>query len=65
MNFWLNRNENLCRDSELITYFTYGEKRKEKYDEIRAKYGLRSDSTNPFDELGCPLEWKQILKSVS
>merc|ERR1712235_28387 len=28
----------------------YGEKRKEKYDEIRAKYGLRSDPNNPFEE---------------
>ena len=28
----------------------YGEKRKEKYDEIRAKYGLRGDPNNPFEE---------------
>ena len=31
---------------------SYGEKRKEKYDEIRAKYGLKQDSANPFDEQG-------------
>ena len=28
----------------------YGEKRKEKYDEIRAKYGLKGDPNNPFEE---------------
>ena len=40
----------------------YGEKRKEKYDEIRAKYGLKPDSINPFDEPEEPvLEKKKSL----
>ena len=31
---------------------SHGEKRKEKYDEIRAKYGLKTESANPYDGPG-------------
>merc|ERR1711917_32323 len=37
----------------------YGEKRKEKYDEIRAKYGLKPESANPFDEPEPEIEVKE------
>ena len=33
----------------LINSENYGEHRKQRYDEIRNKYGLKPDSENPFD----------------